>query len=493
MPLEKARKSIQDLPPELVGMVQDFLPLYESIRLGLCSRRLKEHTDPRLWEQVRCNIEHHKTKGVRYVGRVDDDERWNFLKEIEPQIPHLELCHYCRIFHPRLPPGNQSLWRSAASDINQEAECDVKEVQFRRWGMKWGFGFRDVYAVMARQTLSPEHGVPLSDLCISTAWTFASAYRNLHNASRSPFKRFVSYTKVDTEAVFRDKHLLVHRIQRLWVPIHLQGTDVLVRYGAGDIAGDFKICMHHGPQSGEMINNFTIPLREGIKYVLAARTVFGRTEDSPLPQIIKRCEDCPTEYAISFHIHNENSIEVVLDVWQNLGTCQSPQAPGWLNCWGMLNMRMCETTDEAARTAWYQSGVGYIADATLFDTPAGQTEMGHPSSAPVLHEWAQLHSQAAASALARARNVYLGVIPQLSLHHFRNLRSSFINARYETNVRRPFHPFHHEFKSNNGQLLPADQVKYTRTQYYASAQSAPSSGRNVSRDNAANVRQGTPS
>lgn len=441
-------------------MIQDFLPLYDSIRLGLCSRLLKAHTDPRLWDQVRCTVD--KAKGLKYVGKVQDDERWAFLREIEPQVPHLELCHYCRIFHPRTTEY-QSLCRIKPVDINPDLECDAKEAQFVRWGSHWGFGFRDVYAVMSRHMLSPQHGISLSHLFTSTDWTFGKAYRNLHNASRSPFKRFVSYTKLDTEAVIRDSHLLVHRIQRLWVPGHLQGTEVLVRYGAGDIAGDFKICMHHGPQSGEMINNFTIPLREGLKYVLAARTVHGSSEDGPLPYIIKRCEDCPTEYAISFHIHNGNSVEIVLDVWQNLGKCQSPTSAGWFNCWGMLNPRFCEATDETARAAWYQSDAGFVADASLFDTKAGISAIDHPSFNSVLQDWTQLRCQAP----ARARNVYLDVIPPSSLYHIRKTRSSFVNARYETSLRRQFHPFRHEFRGNNGLFVPIDQLKYTRTQYYS--------------------------
>lgn len=452
-------KSIEDLPPEVLGMIQDFLPLYGSIRLGLCSRLLKGYTDPRLWEQVRCNIQD-KSRGVKYVGKVYDDDRWTFLKEIEPKVPELELCHYCRIFHPR---GNQSLHRVKPIDINPDLECDAKEVQFIRWESNWGFGFRDVYAVMARHTLTPSHGIDLTNLFVSTKWTFGKAYKNLHNASRSPFKRFTSYTKLDTEAVIRNDRLLVHRIQRLWVPRHLQGTDVLVRYGAGDIAGDFKICMHHGPQSGEMINNFTIPLREGLKYVLAAGTVRGCTEDGPLPYIIKRCEDCPTEYAISFHVHHDSSVEIVLDVWQNLGTCQSPQAAGWFNCWGMLNLRFCETTDESARTAWYNSGTGYVADATLFPTPAASSAVDHASFKCVLQDWAQLQCQAPAT----AKNVYLDVIPPSSLSHIRKTRFSFINARYETWVRFPPHPFRHEFRGNDGAKVPMDHLKYTRTPYYA--------------------------
>ncbi|ETS85003.1 hypothetical protein PFICI_03028 [Pestalotiopsis fici W106-1] len=479
-------KTILDLPTELIGMIQQELPLYDAIKLGLASRRLHRATDPRLWAKVRCSIQNDKNRGVKYVAKGDDlvhdEERWAFLKGLEPQVPHLELCHYCRIFHPRATLQDQSLWRAAPTGVEWALTCDNKEVHFRRLGIEWGFGFRDIYAIMTNHALSRQHGIPLSDLCISTDWTFVKAYKNLHNASRSPFKRFVSYTKLDTEAIIHHGHLQVHRIQRLWVPIHLQGTDVLIRYGAGDLAGDFKICMHHGPQSGEMISNFTIPLREGLKYVLAERSVSGSNQDGPLPRIIKRCEDCPTEYSISFHVHGEKSVEIVLDVWQNLGDCQFAQAtgwfqnlahnqfpmiPGWLNCWGMLNPRVCDiVTDEAARTSWHQSAAHYVADASVFPTPAWKSEVAHASSTLVLQEFAQLQSQVAAS--GHSHGVNLGVVPQLSLGHLRNIRSSYVNARYEANLRRRLPPFLHKFRLHDGQEVPFDEIKYTRTKYYGS-------------------------
>lgn len=467
-------RTIEDLPPEVIGIIQEQLPLYDAIKLGLASRRLRMSTDPRLWEQVRCTIHVDKIKGIKFVAGADDDERWAFLKELEIQVPHLELCHYCRIFHPRSTSVAESVWRDISSDtsINWEADCNAKEVHFRRLGINWGFGFRDVYAVMMNRTISGQHGIPLDDLCISTDWFFAKAYKNLHNASRSPFRRFVSYAKLDTEAIIRKKSLLVHRIQRLWVPIHLQGTDVLIRYGPGDMAGDFKICMHHGPMSGEMINNLTIPLREGIKYVLAARLVPESIEDGPLPHIVKRCEDCPTEYSITFHVHDSNSLEIVLDVWQNLGDCHSPTAPGWLNCWGMLNPRLSDTPDETARNSWYQAKVGYVADATVFPTPGWKSEAAHSSSAPVLREFAQLQEQAKYAFSEHPHNVNLDVVQPPTLRNLRSSRSNYLQARYDVRLRREFPPFEHEFRIGDKSMLPPDQIKYTRTVYYGTRRAA---------------------
>lgn len=457
------------LPAELVWHIQQFLPLYDAVNLGLSNRHLHDFTDPNTWRDVRCRRVEDETKGVSYSAGANDQDRWDFLKRLEPQLPSHELCHYCRIFHPRAPGLQSSPWRPVTNPFSSTVgrECDAKEVHFRRWGVGWGFGFRDLYAVMTRHRLTSDHGLPLSDLCVSTDWTYARAYRNLYNASRAPFQRFISYTKLDTEAVIHDDNLLVHRTQRIWVPIHLQGTDVLLRYGAGDIAGDFKICSHHGPQSGDMIYNFTIPFREGLRCILSARLdpdCAEEGEDS-LPRIIKRCEDCPTEYCLSFHPHS-NSVEIVLDVWQNLGTCESPQSPGWSSCWGTLNPRFgLQSIGDGWRVAWMQSAVGYVGDEHLFSSPGGESAAAHPSSAGVLEDWERLLSDTSATQ-ATTRGISLGVVPQLSKPHYRNLRSSFVNARWDAfTYHRTLPSFPFEFRGFDGELVPATHLRYTRTIY----------------------------
>ncbi|KAH8662103.1 hypothetical protein BX600DRAFT_550934 [Xylariales sp. PMI_506] len=457
---------VYGLPNELLWQIMQYLPLYEAVKLAISSRRLYERADPKVWAQVRC------TQIDDVKGRVaasNDEERWTFLNNMEMGLPTHELCHYCRVLHPCGTSQQQSLWRPP-SKHQSEIECDAKEVQFRRWGVDWGFGFRDVYAIVSHRRLGDRHGRPLSDFCISTDWTFAQAYKNVYNASRSPFKRFLSYTKLDTEASFQGDVIVVHRVQRLWVPIHLQGTDVLVRYGVGNIAGDFKICSHHNPQSGEMIYNFVLPLRNGLKCVLAARSALDSidVDDMPLPRIIKRCEDCPTEYCITFHVHPGGSVEIVVNVWQNLGRGQAPQSTGWLNCWGSLNPRFSGSPQEDAwRTEWIGSDVAYVGDETLFPTGAGQSAAEHPSAAAVLRHWDELHSRTketgtGAGPLCSVKKTLLDVVPQMSKHHFKQLRNSYVRARFDGGPRRQLPTFPFSFKSRSG-LARTYCISYTRS------------------------------
>ncbi|KAK6839658.1 hypothetical protein PG995_007077 [Apiospora arundinis] len=447
---------IESLPVEMVLAICEHLSLYECVRLGLSCKFLYDcMKNDKVWQRVKCHRHVEAGKGTVYQASVDDEDRWNFLEELEVVLMDHELCYYCRIFHRRTLPKTQSLWRPAPGKKGTGTECDAKEVLFPRWGIEhWGFGFRDVHAVMRNHRLGPGFGVPLSEFCISTDWLYADTYNRLHNASRSPFKCFNSYTKLDTEATIINGCLLVHRIQRLWVPLHLSGSDVLVRYGLGGIAGDFKICSHHNPYTNEMIANFIGPVRSGYCYVLAANNA---TPDNKLPRQIKRCEDCPTEYEFTYHVH-EGSVEFVLDVWQNFGKCLEPKAPGWINCWGRLNPRFQSTSiiSDEYRAMWASSDIAYVGNETLFPTIAGASAATHPSASKVREHWETLKGKE--SSLSEGR-VGPPLVPRMPRRQLEDLKESILKARCQSGSRM-LQPFPSCFISISGETVP---VSYTRT------------------------------
>ncbi|ORY67647.1 uncharacterized protein BCR38DRAFT_161853 [Pseudomassariella vexata] len=460
---------ITHLPQELIDMISDHLPLYDIIRLGVTCRHFYNKKDVKFWYQVRCTKIVNELKGSRYIPVIEAEERWKFLKNLELDLPNLELCHFCEIFHPRGSPQQQSLERVPHRG-STGAECNAKEVQFRRWSIDWGFGFRDIYAITNRLVHGEAHGQPLSDLCFSTNWAFAECYRKLYNATKSPFKRFLSYIKLDAEALIVDQQVLVHRIQRLWIPNHVQGSEVLLRYGVGDLACDFKICAHHNPQSGEMIHNFVHPFRESLRVVMVTAfnasdsynagssqpQVFVRCHKCPSERLIRRCEDCPTEYEVTFYVHNNKGIEVVLDVWQNLGRCRSPLEPGWANCWGRANPRFQAPAEEQWRKDWIQSDVAYIVDKSIFPTGPGLSAASHHSAQAVHDHWEVLYRNPEPDPLPGPR---IPIESALTSDRLQTLQRFIEYSRYEIKERKdlprfPLHP--------SGGDGPA-HVAYTRT------------------------------
>ncbi|KAK8024100.1 hypothetical protein PG993_012166 [Apiospora rasikravindrae] len=441
----------------MVSAICEHLSLYQRVRLGLSCKYL--YGCMRLnktWERVLCSTHEEPGKGTVYRASTDDEERWKFLEELEATLPDHELCYYCRIFHRRTQPKTQSLWRPVPGKKGTGTECDAKEVTFPRWGVQdWGFGFRDVHALMRNHRLGPGFGIPLSEFCISTDWSYADAYTKLHNASRAVFKCFNSYTKLDTEAVFNASGcLLAHRIQRLWVPLHLSGSDVLVRYGLGGIAGDFKICSHHNPYTNEMIANFIGPIRSGFCYVIAASSVSGAKTPTRLPRQIKRCEDCPTEYEFTYHVHEDDGgVELVLDVWQNFGKCLKPRTPGWINCWGRLNPRFQPPSHDEYRSGWANSEISYVADETLFPTVAGTSAANHTSANKVRAHWKIVKKSTALS----EGKVGAPVVPRLAQRELEDLKESILKSRGQSTMR--VAPFPSCFTSASGNI----PVAYTRT------------------------------
>lgn len=432
--------TIYNLPPEIFSIISSFLTPYETVKLSIASMQIyQKKADHHFLSGLRAGLFVNEDGTRCYIAPADNDARWDFLKEIEPTLPDHQLCHYCRIFHSRGSVEQQSLTRQLPKWPPEKA-CNAKEVQFKSWD--WGFGWADVYAVMSRDRFQGNHGRPLADLDISMDWTFAEKYKNMWNHKRDSYREFTSYTKLDSEARIvnhlASNHLMVHRVQRLWTPIHSQGTAVLLRYGAGEIANDFKICSHHNhnPFTGEMNENFIVPFRHGLKVVLAAPAVLS-TSENVLPRLIKRCEDCPTEYEVTFHVHSNRSVEIILDVWQNFGQCHDPRSAGWVNCWGRLNPHFCDSGQ--FRGQWLDSNVGYVSsdvayvrDKSVFSSWAGKSEIGHHSAKAVLRHWDEMHCTDNEYVTIRPnKRIRMPNKPAMTQSRFNSLKQSFTNARYQ--------------------------------------------------------------
>ncbi|RYP49843.1 hypothetical protein DL768_004535 [Monosporascus sp. mg162] len=232
----------------------------------------------------------------------------------------------------------------------------------------------------------------------STEWTFACYYKRMYRARAAPFKEFLSYVKFDTEAIIENNQLIVHRSQRLWVPIHQQGSDVLLRYGIGNVANDLRICSHYSINDPEMVSRFISPFTGAFQLALGAEQAYG---PGTMPQdvfhrpLLTKCHSCPTQFQTTFHIHEHRnkSIEVVIDVWQNLGHGRSPVEPGWINCWGRLNPRYGGSgKDEQWEKEWRESDVKYTDERQRdsFRVSAGTSAATHPSSPAAINHWESL-------------------------------------------------------------------------------------------------------
>lgn len=388
------------LPPELVLMLSDFLPAHDSICLALTCRDMYGKVDDKHWRNIQPLMIDDKKCGKQYkVASADHDQtRWSVLTKLQPQLPGLELCHFCRIFHPRPSPDSGSLLRSASIE-SSGLECDAKEFTMGRWS-SWGFAFGDLAAVMSHHFNDGSCGLPLSSLYYTTDWEYGHFYRRLYNACRKPGEGFLNYIKFDADAVIDGEHLLLHRTQRVWIPFHDQGTDVLIRYGFGEIANDVRICAHFGITSPKMILKFVSPLGDVLRITAAANHNHGddtQPQDVIQKPLLHNCHECPTSFQSTLHVHDhgggKRSVEIILDVWQNMGTCQNPDSPGWASCWGPLNPRF---RGKDNRWVKGQSEVEHVNERQrgLFQVPAGASATSHSSAHRIATQWAALDDSA---------------------------------------------------------------------------------------------------
>lgn len=195
---------------------------------------------------------------------------------------------------------------------------------------------------------------------------------------------------------------------------------------------------------------------------MAAGSVQGISEsEKTFPLVVTRCEDCPTEYSISFCVHDDGkSVEIILDVWQNLGPCRSPLDPGWVDCWGSLNPRFHGANQEDTwRTNWFQSDVSYVGDEVVFPTGSGQSAAAHSSAVAVRECWEEVHSGYQHPTRLRGP---ISVVPNMTKYQFDTLKKSVISAQYNGYNIRTKPPFPFVFRGPTGPI-PYDCLKYTRS------------------------------
>ena len=378
-------------------MVSDLLSVKETIYLALTCNNLRHKVNRDRWKSIKATKTDDNVRGKQYrvLGRASKERRrWSVLNTLESESLNFELCHYCRILHPSPQPDPKPTLRPNSTQQGC-LECDAKDFFIGRWSV-WGLAFGDLAAVMSRHRNKQPFEPQLDSLRYSTEWTFADFYGMPYNYPTSGPNQFLSYVKLDTDAAIHNKHLLCHRTQRIWVPIHKQGTDVLFRYSVGSIANDLRICAHFNINSTNMVLRFIKPLADALNSVVAADNTSGtKPQDVSQQPLSCKCTSCPTEFLVTLHIHDhgggKKSVEIVLDVWQNMGACETPNSPGWINCWGWLNPR-----HHKEKIDWKQgqSGVDYLTQdqKNIFQPQGGASEVSHPSSPQVIARWQRLRS-----------------------------------------------------------------------------------------------------
>ena len=406
---------------ELILLISRHLAPCEAAALSLTCRRLYyQASESWLWEGLRARKVRTRCVEPDYHIAPNEPERWQLLQMLDRDSVEYELCHFCRILHPLPGPDAEPAPVRASFPFAKVAkgQCSWQELAGPCW---WNLGkltFRDVNRIMQKRQ-------PLSSLSISTDWT---KHPTLSSGSREGWQdRYfrIRYIKLDTEAAVVNGDLLLHTVQRLWMPAD-KGVELGYFTGRGpnNRYHGFQVCRHdpgympysyHDSKTGfgyqvdhklgqlwQAMSHRRAPLWRKLRRWWKREHLWSWiAELVPAGESRWRCPFCPTRAKLKTYDHKGRGIEAVLDTWQNLGTCQSLQDSEWSLCWQphcmAITGHVCsippaavfESAEANAKMQkWLLLGKEVPEQGSWCVLPAGETGLGHPSADPDL--WMQL-------------------------------------------------------------------------------------------------------
>lgn len=332
--------------PELVLQVAAYLPPADAASLGLTCRKLFSIIS---MTRVYAELQAKRIAGFDctipdYFAAPYESQRWQLLEMLETDLPGYSLCHYCRILH-RTPCA----WQ-AHSGIS--------------WWKLGRVTFADAYQVMLRYRKGKGYGHPLSSLTVSTDWVdhpYTWGYGRPCDVKNDVEPRKV---KLEVEAAVVRGSLLLHTTQRLRIITkkrHFDGSlgrQGPYSYGFQTCRHDYSFMPHRHVDAryslgvDESIVNHWFdmsrhrhPHWKTLCYIfnISRKRLFRYLRLSP-PQACGEitqlcCAYCPTSTRLETYDHGWRGVEAVLDVWQNLGRCESPSDTEWSLCWQLPCLR----------------------------------------------------------------------------------------------------------------------------------------------------------
>lgn len=367
------------MPTEIVIMVADLADLPSASALSLT-----------------CKTLHFKLKFLYsglsrttapYLERQQiERDRMEFLRRLERDSPNTgPLCHYCRLLghHP------VETWYSYGPQVSRSCSSNFRVYPSCLSLGPWSYSleFHQAYMVLNRHLYGASFGLPLSFLSKSTDWQAKTPLDALWEHPGT-FQRSGWFRKLDVEANIQDNQIFLHTCQRIWFPS--KQRDSLRKHGLGGVY--VRACPHtttrtDPPSVRSAIESSLSKLpkkasRETSKY-LPAKATHGE---------FYQCPSCSTEFTVSICDDSEYGIEIIVDVWHNLGSCRAFDDLGWVNVvegfMTEVDVRQDITFHERR---WHESCrdppyVSYVLDAVP-GLPVSASAMDHPSSRAVLQAW----------------------------------------------------------------------------------------------------------
>jgi len=348
-----------ELPADVLLCIVDYLSASDAATLSLVCHSLYDRLGSRTHSLL--------------AQQKGNAEWMEFLQMLEGTLADHELCFTRKIFHKRRVQSGKRLEGPKHDWLLLHIRSPSKFLQcYERvqilFGCDYELGFGEVRLAMDRHRYGPPFGIELFDLTISTDWLpLAREARDLWLAYRK-FNRTLAipcFQRLEVQPRIVDNQLLLRIKQMFWF---LKERHRLQRCTASYYC-ELKACPHqwgHGLYSDDM--------NKALSAALLAITRKGWKHQQVVSSGVYRCSECSTDFDVTIHNQVRGGVEVILDTWQNLGTCRTPWNAGWSQCWGSWDkVTLAGSVD--------RKSFGTLKSApAFFDNVHGRSASDHPSA-----------------------------------------------------------------------------------------------------------------
>ncbi|KAI1213435.1 uncharacterized protein F4807DRAFT_411037 [Annulohypoxylon truncatum] len=392
---------ILDLPPELVLEILSFLDPPYVILFSLTCKAARHLISSSDYGKFCLSYVQKKLRDCRQepIGSESIlDPRYKFLQLLADDYLHRFVCLRCAKLHQNLTGESRNAHDNSII-IRDRLNPHPKGVMtFGPLWPKYVITFDEAREALKGSRKSSRTKSLLSNLAISTDWKLARLWSSCYNP-----EFLHGYIKLDTEATVVNGSLYFHKVQR----ILLQPEKVKHFLSASQswlTEEIFKSCIH----SGQFRYAFQPPLSTfswaSLDKTSVHRTISefiamahwkmmvaepSRLDGWDLDQLdlqsysLAGCYQCATDFSITIHNHGRGGVEIIADVFQNLGDCTNPTDREWEACW-------FNQFDKVYRSTMLRRLDHPMIHLAIFPTPPGRSARNHPSAPSVKDVW-ELH------------------------------------------------------------------------------------------------------
>ncbi|KAI1393853.1 uncharacterized protein F4822DRAFT_386146 [Hypoxylon trugodes] len=401
-----ATSPILDLPVELLFRVLSFLDPAPILLFSLtCKGTLHFVQASDLWEPCFSTLHRVLQTREEHVSL----QRYEFLQLLADDHPHSFVCRRCMKLHRNIVEGGRYAQLGSIPISGRRRGASSQGLMtFGHLWPQYAFSIEEALkVVIPREDPRP---IQLPEFSISTDWKLARLGTSCNNPD------FIhGYVKLDNEGIAVGGHLHLHRVQR----VLLLAEKVVPFFEANtpsSMEQVFRFCRHHT----DIMSSFGDPLPpyffEGLNKAGVYNAITTLALIAPKKALLEEptgthgliidksklfegimpgCSQCSTDHVMTIHNHGRAGVEIVVDVYQDLGFLSSTHR-GWDYCWtGNIEHK-------------YRGVISRRRDFPaisfdLFPTALGRSARAHPSAPSIQDVW-ELHEHERSARLGSAVN-----------------------------------------------------------------------------------------